>query len=122
MELKEFISNTIEQIALGVMDLQSKSDVLNIIVNPNVTVGGDGDFSIPKKPEHVTITNRVTLIKMDVALVVNENEGAKIGGKVGISVFSIGSDVTSDKTVSNSSKVSFSIPVVLPSTDVTKTS
>ena len=77
MELKDFISNTIEQISLGVLDASEKCNRYGVIVNPNITIGEQGDFCIPKQPEHVNIQRRVQLIDMDIAVTVIESEEGK---------------------------------------------
>jgi hypothetical protein len=48
MELKDFISNTIEQISLGILEASEKCNQYGVIVNPNITIGEQGDFCIPK--------------------------------------------------------------------------
>ena len=47
MELKDFISNTIEQISLGILEASKKCNQYGVIVNPNITIGEQGDFCIP---------------------------------------------------------------------------
>lgn len=37
MELKDFISNTIEQISLGILEASKKCNQCGVIVNPNIT-------------------------------------------------------------------------------------
>lgn len=44
MELKDFISNTIEQISLGVLDASEKCNRYGVIVNPNITIGVSGIY------------------------------------------------------------------------------
>lgn len=113
MELKDFVGSVIEQISLGVLDAiekckkneELKDDV--VIVNPNITQGAGGDFSIPKKPESLNTQRRVQLIEMDVAIdsngnVIREENISESGVKV------------------NENRVKFSIPVCLPATDVIK--
>lgn len=39
MELKDFISNTIEQISLGILEASKKCNQCGVIVNPNITIG-----------------------------------------------------------------------------------
>lgn len=38
MELKDFISNTIEQISLGILEASKKCNQCGVIVNPNIII------------------------------------------------------------------------------------
>lgn len=118
MELKDFISNTIEQISLGILEASEKCNQYGVIVNPNITIGKQGDFCIPKKPEYVDIQRRVQLIDMDIAVTVIESEEGKIEGKLGTSFIGVGGKSQEGKSTSNESRVKFSIPVCLPVTDI----
>ena len=120
MELKDFISNTIEQISLGILEASKKCNQCGVIVNPNITIGEQGYFCIPKQPEHVNIQRRVQLIDMDmdIAVTVIESEEGKIEGKLGVSFIGVGGKSQEGKSTSNESRVKFSIPVCLPVTDI----
>ena len=118
MELKDFISNTIEQISLGILEASKKCNQYGVIVNPNITIGEQGDFCIPKQPEHVNIQRRVQLIDMDIAVTVIESEEGKIEGKLGVSFIGVGGKSQEGKSTSNESRVKFSIPVCLPVTNI----
>lgn len=48
MEIKEFISETILQISSEILDAMDKCSELDVIVNPDITVGSDGDFYVSK--------------------------------------------------------------------------
>ena len=118
LELKDFISNTIEQISLGILEASKKCNQYGVIVNPNITIGEQGDFCIPKQPEHVNIQRRVQLIDMDIAVTVIESEEGKIEGKLGVSFIGVGGKSQEGKSTSNESRVKFSIPVCLPVTNI----
>ena len=49
MELNEFISQTIREIAEGVQTASEQCSDLGVIVNPAVTLGENGDFFVPKE-------------------------------------------------------------------------
>lgn len=69
MELKEFISETIQQISLGVTDAMNKCSELDVIVNPDITVGEDGNFFVPNKGNY-SMERRVQILDMDIAITV----------------------------------------------------
>ena len=120
MELKDFISNTIEQISLGILEASEKCNKYDVIVNPNITIGTQGNYSIPKQPEHVNISRRVQMIDMDIAVTVIESEDGKIGGKLRIPIIEVGMKSQEGKSTSNENRVKFSIPVCLPVTIITE--
>ena len=119
MELKEFISETILQIASGVIDAKEKCKDLNVIVNPDLIVGANNDYFVPNKGTY-SIKRRVQMINMDICVTVSESEKEGIEGKVGIKIFGIGANSTESKDSTNESRVRFSIPVCLPITEVEK--
>ena len=53
MDIKEFVSEAILQIAQGIKEASEKcqENQLDVIVNPNVTIGSDNGVCIPKNPE-----------------------------------------------------------------------
>ena len=118
LKLNDFISNTIEQISLGILEASKKCNQYGVIVNPNITIGEQGDFCIPKQPEHVNIQRRVQLIDMDIAVTVIESEEGKIEGKLGVSFIGVGGNSQEGKSTSNESRVKFLIPVCLPVTNI----
>lgn len=118
MELKEFISSTIEQISQGLIDAQVKCRSIGVIVNPDITIGQDGDFSIPKQPEHVNIVRRVQILNMDAGVTIAQGEDSKAGGKIGVSFANIGANLETNKASTNVNRVQFSIPVAFPTTTV----
>lgn len=117
MELKEFISETIQQISLSVTDAMNKCSELDVIVNPDITVGEDGNFFVPNKGNY-SMERRVQILDMDIAITVTNASETSGGGKIGVSIFgaSINSSGKSENT--NVSRVKFSIPVCLPTTKI----
>ena len=120
MDLKDFISNTIEQVSLGIIEASKKCEQYGVIVNPNITIGSQGDYCIPKEPEHVNIQRRVQMIDMDIVVTVVETEEGTIEGKAGISCLGVKGNSQEGKSASNENRIKFSIPICLPITDVKK--
>ncbi len=114
MELKDFISETIQQISIGVKDAMEKCSDLDVIVNPDVTIGGDGDYFIPNDKNHISIQRRVQIIDMDISVVVTATTENKMGGKIGISMIGLGGETKGIENTSNTNRVKFSIPICLP--------
>jgi hypothetical protein len=119
MELKEYISETIKQIVIGITDAQDAVKGMDVIINPDKTIGNQGEFWVPQKDMmSLRIERRVQLIEMDILIGVSESETNSIGGKVGISVFGVGVNSEGLKGNTNQNRVKFSIPICLPVTKV----
>lgn len=118
MELKEYVCQTIVQICQGVKEAQKECAEMGAIVNPDVTIGTNGEFCIPKKTSVVNIVRRVQMIDIDAMLTDSSNDSSGVG--VGLSVnflgVKFGGDQTTGKTSTN--HVHFSVPVALPSVEV----
>ena len=116
MELKDFISQTIREIAEGVQAASEQCSDLGVIVNPAVTLGENGDFFVPKDnvKEHITVERRVQQIHMDVLVSVTETSTLDSQVKASIKVLSANVNGKTDGNTLNSNRVSFDIPVCLP--------
>lgn len=113
MELREFVSETIQQVSLGVKDAMDKCSELDVIVNPDITVGADGDFYVPKAGSY-PMQRRVQLLDMDIAVTVTETSETSGGGKIGVSIFGANINSSGKSENTNVSRVKFSIPVCFP--------
>lgn len=113
MDLKDFISETIQQISLGVKDAMEKCQDMDVIVNPDITIGGDGDYYVPEN-KNVSMQRRVQVIDMDISVVVTASTENHIGGKIGISMLGVSGTSKEVDNTSNTNRVKFSIPVCLP--------
>ena len=122
MELKDFISETIQQISLGVKDAMEKCSELDVIVNPDITIGNDGDYYVPEDKKNIAIQRRVQILDMDISVVVTASTENTMGGKIGISMIGIGGETKGIENSSNTNRVKFSIPVCLPITKTNLTS
>jgi len=118
MKIDDFISETIEGIALGIIKANEKLNKKNCYVNlPKAVVRGKDESSIvvaEVAPPEDNSTRLVEKVRFDVSVVVEES--TKTSGKagVGISILNLSTEGASDSGSSNASRVSFSIPVVFP--------
>lgn len=119
MELKDYISETIKQIVIGISDAKTAVEGMDVIINPDKTVGEKGEFWVPLKDSmSLRIERRVQLIEMEIQIGLSESDTTSVGGKVGISVFSFGANSEGQKENTNQNRVKFSIPICLPVTKV----
>ncbi len=110
MELKTFVAETITQIVEGVAEAQKRCSERGARVNPRLTgnyVHRDelwaGEGSAPAQ-----------FVEFDVAIGATEGSGTKGGIGVIVGAFTLGSSGQSQAERSASSRVKFSVPLVLP--------
>ena len=115
MELKEFIKTALSDITNAVSELQAELQN-GAIVSPsmpnsiaNVTV---------IDPQDNKINRPISKIDFDVAITVGSTDNIEAGGKVGIQIFSAKLGGNNENHTENVSRITFSIPVVLPNTHV----
>lgn len=115
MELKEFIKTALSDITNAVSELQAELQngaiVSPSVPNPiaNVTV---------IDPQDDKINRPISKIDFDVAITVGSTDNIEAGGKVGIQIFSAKLGGNNEKHTENVSRITFSVPVVLPNTHV----
>lgn len=112
MELKEFVKTAIRDITNAVSELQS--EITNgAIVNPTLP------NSVASKT--LLVDNEIRPIEhlaFDVAVTATEASGIDGTAKAGISIFGAKIGSESSAKTENASRISFSIPLVLPATHV----
>ena len=116
MELKEFITESLVQIAEGIDDANAKLKGSEAFVNPNSVQA----YSKEAKAYGRVNTNfkedlpLVELIEFDVAI--QAESGEKTGGGLKISIASIGlgAEGSTSDSHSSQSRIKFSIPMVYP--------
>lgn len=115
MELKEFIKTAIADITGAVSELQNELDN-GAIVSPSLPNPISNGTVID--PENDRINRPISKIDFDVAITVGDTSATGAGVKAGIQIFSakIGGENTTH--TENMSRMSFSIPVVLPTAHV----
>ena len=115
MELKTFISNTLQQIVGGISDAQSslKEDSKGVI-NPRLRSGADAVRSAGFLPSD---DGPATIIQFDIASTLSTGKETK--GAVGVETVFVALRSQGKSSSENSSvnRVSFSVPVALPSID-----
>lgn len=120
MDIKDFIVDALSQISEGIKELQLKENELGIIVNPNLQIGASGMRYVPTDPEHFNIDRYIQNVKFEIGVVVNNEQTG--GGKGGINVatFKIGAGIDIKNAEESINKLTFSIPVCLPTTKIEK--
>ena len=118
MVLKEFIKESLSQIIDAVVETQDKYKETNVLICPDDIQGKDNNLYIDNKNfnNYHNRYTRVQNIEMDIAISVTEKEGNKSG--LGIAKI-INAGISSENAQQNESisKIKFSIPIVLPTTN-----
>lgn len=112
MELKEFIKTAITDITEAVSELQEELKN-GTIVNPSLTQGEHG--------KSVLVNNEVRMMErlnFDIAVTATEATGLNGNAKAGISVFGAKVGAENKERTENVSRLTFSLPLVLPATHV----
>ena len=122
MELQDFITNTIVQIAQGIEGAKLQLEDSEAIVNPrHVSDTGNGDSPIyGYLNTNENFYKAVQKIEFDVA--VTAEQGKETKGGIGIQVGSIGlgAQGKSESGSSSISRIQFTIPMVFPMEDTTE--
>lgn len=111
MELREFVAETIKQIAAGVKDAQAAHDDHGGFVNPHLST--TAELAV-KHGVLIASGRAVQLVQFDVALTVTEGTGTKGGIGIFAGAFSVGSSGQSNEQSSSVSRIKFFVPLVLP--------
>lgn len=112
MELKEFIKTVITDITEAVSELQS--DLNNgAIINPSISRGEYGKAVLTDQG-----VAPIEHLNFDVAVTATETSSIDGDAKAGISIFGANVGAESSSRTENVSRLTFSIPLVLPATHV----
>jgi hypothetical protein len=105
LELKEFVSRTLTEIAEGVADGAVAAEKVGAIINPRgrTPQGSEAPRSIPVN------------IEFTVGLSITDGTQTKGGIGVVAGLFALGSQGTSNASMASTTHIKFSVPVILPS-------
>ena len=117
LELRDFISTTIKQIAEGVNEAIKANDDCGMIVNPDITIGANGDYVIPTKGTF-GFKRRIQNVEMEISLILEESSNTEAGAKLIPAIFGVNINGNSFDSSNHQHKVKFSLPIALPATKV----
>lgn len=122
MELKDFVSSSIEQIARGIVDAGTKLSDTDAIVSPEdfqVNSHDSQALGRTRKREFTTAreadTRVVQKVDFDIAVTVDESQATNAGAKISVLSIGLGAGGESTSKTGTSSRIQFSVPVVFPS-------
>tara|TARA_A200000159_G_C7324943_1_gene340501 strand:+ start:252 stop:629 length:378 start_codon:yes stop_codon:yes gene_type:complete len=114
MELKDFISKTLIEIYSGVNDAIREIDTNNLggAINPMDT----------SHIQKVDLKDYASPLKFDIAVTTSDKDAGDFKGGIKVWSVEIGGSSASEKSNSEVTRVQFSVPMLLPITDIkTKT-
>lgn len=112
MDLKEFISETLVQITLGIQDAQEKVKDTGCLINPKGFHQGE-NLRSGYNEEY----RHVQKVKMSVAVSVMENSETKAGLGVVTAIFKAGASTKEGEVNNVTNRIEFDIPISLPIMD-----
>lgn len=123
MELREFVAETLTQLCGAVVDAQKATESMGAVVSPRIIGTEKNGFRAASDEES---NWGVLKVHFDIALSVTENKKSKTGGNakfslsVGNTTLSLGggAEEKTQKDNSDSTKVNFDIPIIIPSLSV----
>ena len=115
MELKEFIKTAITDITDAVSELQSELKN-GAIVSPSLPHAISNGTVLD--PENDKVNRPISKIDFDVAITVGDSDSVEAGAKAGIQIFSAKLGSETKTHTENVSRMTFPIPLVLPTTHV----
>ncbi len=111
MELKEFVKETLVQIASGVVEAQEELSETGCLINPEGFVTGENNI----KPGFKGEFRYLQFVKMNVQVTVSEEAGNKAGISVA-SIIKAGVNTEVSSSSNNMTSLEFKIPISLPET------
>lgn len=114
MDLRDFISNTLTQIAEGVKDAQPKFKELGGAVNPEGFQQVSGDIPYAKRIAIQDVAKMLCNVQFSVSLTSNSSSNALGGIGVLFGAITIGGKSSSEEKEQSLTGVKFNIPILLP--------
>lgn len=116
MELNTFITESLKQIVDGVRGAQEHVGQTGAIINPEKIVNAAASKTLVDKETGALVVN----VGFDVAITVNETTNREGGVKVAVGILNIGGHGQSENANSSVNKITFCIPMILPTHSISK--
>ena len=117
MDLKDFIQETLSQIAEGIRLADAAVIEHGAAVNPaNVVTNksGDGPYGFLATDGARTYRRAVESIEFDVVITANEGKESKGGLGIHVGAIGVGASQKNDNSNSTASRIRFRVPMMLP--------
>ena len=118
MELKDFIKETLMQIAIGMQEADEEVSKNGGAVNPSNVVAneaGEGPYGyLVEAHEKDKYRRHIECVDFDVVLTAVEGKETKGGLGICVGAIGVGSSGKSDKSSGTESRIQFKIPMLYP--------
>jgi len=117
MDLKEFITQTLSQIAEGIADADESVSKFGGAVNPRDVIAnktGEGPYGYYAEDSKGSYRRGVESIDFDVVVSVEEGKETKGGIGIHVGAIGLGSAGKSDHSNSSESRIKFRVPMLFP--------
>jgi hypothetical protein len=120
VNLQEFISQALVQIATGIRDAGKELQPLGAVVNPRHIWAANAPLThiVGYIDERKEQQRAVHSVDFDVAVTVVEGTGSKGGIGVVVGAFALGTQGSSEQSNTSVSRVKFKVPIAFPHADV----
>jgi hypothetical protein len=109
MKLQDFVSGTLKQIVNGVKEAQAEIKEAGAQISP------DSHLNYDNKKHLFCAGKLVELVEFDVAVITSETKETKSGLGIFVAGFGVGARGDSGDSSISTSRIKFSVPLVLPS-------
>jgi hypothetical protein len=124
MELKNFVSSTIEEISLGILEAKEKLKGTNAIVSPDHIRTNSVDSQAyartvkpTKQRDADDYTRVVQKVEFDIAVTIDESDKTAAGAKISVLSIGLGGDIENTSKTGSSSRIKFFVPIVFPTNE-----
>lgn len=117
MNLKDFIKETLSQIAEGIAEADEQVSKSGGAVNPsnvNSNKSGEGPYGFYAEDKKGSYRRGVESIEFDVVVTIAEGKETKGGIGIHVGAIGIGSAGKSDHSNSSESRIKFRVPMLFP--------
>jgi hypothetical protein len=117
MNLQDFVSQALVQIASGLRAADVELSALGAIVNPRHVAGAGADKANVYGylvEQGTTLRRAVHSVEFDIAVTANEGKETKGGIGIVVGAIGIGSQGRSEEANSSVSRIKFKVPIALP--------
>lgn len=112
MELKDFVKESLTQIATGIMEAQEELKGSNCLINPAGFINKNGQVQHEYNDQLLSIQN----VKMSISVSVTKASETKVGLSVLSTIANFGLSDKDSKNDNITNRIEFSVPISLPTT------
>ncbi|WP_133249162.1 trypco2 family protein [Abyssibacter profundi] len=119
MDLKDFVKDSLAQIAEGIIEANESLAHTDAIINPTaITVNSESSQAYARTRPQARSDDRTRVVEkvdFDIAVTVHESEKTNAGIRVSVVSIGLGAGGESSALSGSNSRIKFTVPMVFPS-------